>query len=145
MNKKLGAITSAIILATSTSGFAFDNGGRSAGINGNDYPGPDQYKYRQYRQSGPAPHPLRASEGRDAQRHEELMNALPDNIRDKITGSEQLKIDIKSEMGKMPLNKEKITQLRNEQKHLQMEVSDWFFAQMLESIENAQRSYTLKG
>lgn len=71
-------------------------------------------------------------------RKEELRKNMPQNIKDKITESRKIMIDMRSEMGKTPINRAKIMQLRDKNVKLRQEISDWFFSQKLDRIEKSQ-------
>lgn len=72
-------------------------------------------------------------------RQENLRKNMPQAIKDKVAESQKLMIDMRSEMGKAPINRARIMQLREKNVKLRQEISDWAFSQRLDRIEKAQK------
>lgn len=64
---------------------------------------------------------------------------IPQDIEEKISEARRLNAIVRSEMGRTPLDKWKIMHLREKEKKLEEDVSDWLFSRVLEVIEETHR------
>lgn len=120
--KVLAMLTMVMVLAAAGTALAYGgrhHGGRGYGM------GMDGYCYGYGPQGGPA---------RPGERGPAWGFDVPQNIRDKQAEAQKLMIDLRTEMYKQPVDKDKALELFRKHRALQNELSEWFFTQRLDAI-----------
>ena len=63
---------------------------------------------------------------------------VPQEIKDKWAEAQKTAIDLRTELGKTPVNREKALELHSKRRVLMQEISDWHFNQRLDALAARQ-------
>lgn len=145
LKKILVLITAIFVLSIAGSAMAY--GGRHHG--GRHHGGGQNYRqdcyYRQYNpemgpRSGNTPYQQGAPRGARGGMGPAGWNIeVPQEIRDKMTEADKLRIDLRAEMYKPQIDRAKATEIWKKHRALRGEISEWFFAQRLELAASQAR------
>jgi len=61
------------------------------------------------------------------------VNEIPQEIREKFAEAQKIMIDLRTELGKNPIDREKALELHSKHRALMQEICDWRFTQMLDA------------
>jgi hypothetical protein len=63
------------------------------------------------------------------------VSQVPQEIKDKWAEADKLAVDLRLELGKNPINRGKVLELRAKRRALKQEISDWHFNEKLNALE----------
>ena len=114
-NVLLAALLVAVLTAGAASAGGWKKQGGHGGRMGNSHMSERGYGHRQNADRANAPQ-------------------VPQEIRDKLTEARKTAIDLRTELGKKPVDRDKALELHAKRRALMQDISDWYFNQRLDAL-----------